>query len=211
MSESATIRALTAVIESLQAEVSALRSQMAKQQDAYANEIRRLVTMVEGLTKQLDVLLRDQDDARRAEVARLRNEAREAKQKAEAMQVTPAPPPNDASPSNGESPDASTPASNPEPAAPEPTSRRHNHGRRPIPEHVPRDTTRRNPDDLCGLWVDLHPSEKTSWLAKNGIMFVHICGCDEPSASSVPVPIVRPVVCPRCTPCPLIGRLARLR
>jgi len=46
--------------------------------DALRAEVRRLVKMVEGLTGQLDQLLADKVEEQKAELARLREEAREA-------------------------------------------------------------------------------------------------------------------------------------
>ena len=72
---------LLGVVATLQAELEAQREQAAESRREAAEsrrEIARLVAMVEGLTAQLDVLLRDKAEERRAELARVREEARAA-------------------------------------------------------------------------------------------------------------------------------------
>jgi len=133
----ATIDLLTGVIETLRSELAAQREQAdrqaeeaARQAEEARGEIVRLVKMVEGLTDQLDVLLRDRNEERRAELARQREEARNA------LDKTPAP-------SGGES----------APAPPAKAGRkRDKHGRKPIPAKIARDTTRVTPDTCtsCG-------------------------------------------------------------
>ena len=69
---------LLEVIRTLQAELQAQREEAARAREESKREVARLVAMVEGLTGQLDQLLRDRDEERRAELARLREEARAA-------------------------------------------------------------------------------------------------------------------------------------
>ena len=71
----ALITTLQATIAGLQATISGLEATIATQRsaaDQQRGDIARLVTRVEGLTKQLDVLLNDQAVAQRAELAKLR-------------------------------------------------------------------------------------------------------------------------------------------
>jgi len=117
---------LVEVIRTLTAELEAQRESA---QEA-RREITRLVQMVEGLTGQLDVLLRDRDEERRAELAKLREEAKAA--------LAVVPPPTETE----------------EPTAPARKSGRgrDKHGRKPIPPSVPRETTRETPQQCsaCG-------------------------------------------------------------
>ena len=119
---------LLSVIETLRAELVAQRERA----DEARRENARLIKMVEGLTRQLDELLRDRAEERRAELAKLREEAKAALQAA-----TPA------TPSEGEA------SSEPPPKPPRKRSR---HGRKPIPPEIPRDTTKVRPDSCttCG-------------------------------------------------------------
>lgn len=120
-----TAEVLLGVISTLQAELAAQREQAAR-------ENARLVAMIEGLTAQLDVLLRDRQEERRAELAKLREEAKAVLEAAAA-----APPQDEAAP----------------PAAPARSERRRDkHGRKPIPPGIPRDTTRQTPQQCskCG-------------------------------------------------------------
>lgn len=102
-------------------------------------EIRRLVAMIEGLTRQLDELLRDRDAERAAEVARLREEARAA-----AASATP--PDASTSSSDGSSTDSapSTSAADTEGDSPsdKPSRNRDKHGRGKKPDSAPRDEQR---------------------------------------------------------------------
>ena len=113
---SPTIDALLEVIATLRAELVAQRAHAEESR----REIARLVTMVEGLTGQLDVLLRDRDEAQRAELAALREQARAALESASL---------------------SSTPAVAPPPPVKSPRTR-HPHGRKPIPASIPRQATR---------------------------------------------------------------------
>lgn len=129
-----TADALVAVIITLQAELETQRLEAAKAREEARREIRRLVTMVEGLTKQLDALLRDRDEERRAELAKLREEAKAALDAASAASPT------------------SDNIDEPPPPPPKPPPNRDKHGRKPIPPHVPRDTTEIAPQKCprCG-------------------------------------------------------------
>ena len=81
--DEATTDALLSVIRTLDAALNAERETAAKEREAAAKErkvsrreIARLVTMVEGLTQQLDQLLKDRDEERRGELAKVREQAR---------------------------------------------------------------------------------------------------------------------------------------
>ncbi|MBC8425822.1 IS66 family transposase [bacterium] len=106
--------------------IATLREELAAQREQAGREIARLVAMVEGLTQQLDVLLRDRQEEQRETLAKLRAEARAA--------LESAPPPSEEA----------------EPATPPPSSagRRDRHGRKPIPPQLDRDTTRTAPQ-IC--------------------------------------------------------------
>ena len=119
------------MIATLQAELAAQREQAAKQADESRREIIRLIKMVEGLTGQLDVLLRDRNEERRAELAKLREEARVA------LELVPAP-------AETEKPAPITKGSS--------GGKRDAHGRKPIPPELPRETTREKPEQCssCG-------------------------------------------------------------
>ena len=110
--------ALLQVIETQQAELAAQREQATRDREEARREIVRLVRMVEKLTKQLDALLHERNEERRAELAKLREEAKAALKA----------PPNDETPKAPPPPPPSKPA------------RRHAHGRGAIPPSVPRDT-----------------------------------------------------------------------
>ena len=131
----ASTEALIGVITTLQAELSTQRDERelerlerarererhAREREGSRREIARLVAMVEGLTQQLDELLRDRNEERQAELARLREEA----QAALANQT--------ADPEPGSDDEA--------PAKPEAKAvKRDEHGRKPIPPEIPRDT-----------------------------------------------------------------------
>jgi len=116
------VDALLSVISTLQVELAAQREQASEAR----REIARLVKMVEGLTAQLDILLRGKAEERRAELASLREQARAA-----LSAVSPL------------STEANEDASPPTPAKPPP--RRDKHGRKPIPPKLPRDTTQLKP------------------------------------------------------------------
>ena len=136
---------LLGVIQTLQAELQVQREEVARARQEAAKdraesqrEIGRLVVMVEGLTKQLDLLLRDRDEERRAELARLRDEAKAAAERAMGDPAT-----------------ADAAGDGPEPPPPESRAarrRRSKHGRKPIPPEVTRDTNELKPAtcDQCG-------------------------------------------------------------
>ena len=125
------IDALAGVIDTLESELSSQRDERAREQaeharerDALRGEIARLVAMVEGVTRQLDELLRDRDDERRAKLAELREEA-QAMLAARAENE-----PKDDSDCQEQT------------TTTRPNRKRDNHGRKPIPENIERDTTR---------------------------------------------------------------------
>ena len=142
--ETPTTEVLLEVIRTLQAQISAfqamnttLQAQHAADRERSQREVARLVKMVQGLTRQLDELLKNRDEERRAELARLLAEAL-----ASAAAAT-------------SGTDATTAAgtAGPPPSGPPPkTKNRHEHGRGPKPEGVPRDvrTTRPKACAKCG-------------------------------------------------------------
>lgn len=133
-----TTETLLDVIRTLNAALETAREEAAKQREESRREIARLVAMVEGLTQQLDQLLKDRDDERRAELAKLREEARAAAEAAKAAAESETEPPGtegSADPSGGESSD-------------KPGPKRDEHGRKPKPDHLERDTTNLRPD-IC--------------------------------------------------------------
>lgn len=114
---------LLEVIKTLQQQLEMQQRQAEQDRHAARTEIARLVTMLEGLTRQLDELLRDRDEERRAALAQLKATALAEANAAVAAQSSEAQP-------SAEPPDA------------EPDTRqnnRHNHGKRPMPEDLPRD------------------------------------------------------------------------
>lgn len=143
------ILALLAVIESLTRALDTQKEGVAKAQEEAAKareettkaraEITHLVTMVEGLTLQLDALLGEKHEERRAELARQREEAKVLAEAAKSA----------ANGSTGE-PDSAESGS---PATNKKRSRkRDNHGRAPKPAHLPRDTKtlKSSQCDACG-------------------------------------------------------------
>ena len=132
---------LLEVIRTLQAELQVQRQESARAREESQREIARLVAMVEGLTGQLDRLLRDRDEERRAELAKLREEAKATAARAAELAS------GDEAPSEAA---GSEPPSPPEGRAAR--RRRSNHGRGPIPSKVPRDTREMKPPtcDQCG-------------------------------------------------------------
>ena len=127
------IRTLQAELQTQRDEVARGRQEAAKDRAEFQREIARLVTMVEGLTKQLDLLLRDRDDERRAELAKLREEA-----KAAALRAA-----GGTSDGDGSGPEPPPKLSRAE------RRRRSKHGRKPIPPKVPRDLHELKPDKCC--------------------------------------------------------------
>jgi hypothetical protein len=71
-----TVFVLLRLVETLRAEIDAQTRAAAAAEERYAREIRRLIAMVEGLTRQIDELLRDRAEKRRVEPARVREEAK---------------------------------------------------------------------------------------------------------------------------------------
>jgi len=137
------ISSLTATVEQQRAEVAEARAEAARARAESRRELARLMSMLEGLTKQLDLLLRDKHDERRAEVAKQREEARKL---AEALQKKLAEP--------DEGDNTAGTSAEPEPAA-DAVSKPHSrdeHGRAPKPDHLVRDTHKSRPStcSTCG-------------------------------------------------------------
>lgn len=133
--DQATTDALLDVIRTLNAALQVEREEAAKQREEARREIARLVAMVEGLTQQLDQLLKDHDEERRAKLAKLREEARAAAEAAAASGSGAADTASPEAHSGGESDDKTRP-----------DPRRDEHGRKPKPDHLERDTTHVRPD-----------------------------------------------------------------
>ena len=108
--------ALVEVIRSLQATIESLRT-----------DNRRLVAMVEGLTRQLGALLSDLAEEKKAELERIREEAAALAAAASPPEGPQAGIPDGSSPSG---PGAGTPA--------KPAPNRHNHGKGAPPDDLPR-------------------------------------------------------------------------
>jgi transposase len=114
---------LLSVIQTLQKQLELQQVQAERDRQEARHEIARLMKMLEGLTRQLDELLRDRDEERREQLARLQEEAMamaQAALEAQKSQV-PAPPP-------------------PVPEPPKrPSPKRHAHGKGVPPPQLPRD------------------------------------------------------------------------
>lgn len=125
------IRTLLAQLDAAQLrhaqEREADRVEHAREREADRREIRRLVTMVEGLTRQLDQVLAAQIDEMKAERARLRAEAQAAAIAAAAASASET------------STAASIPGSSPPSDTAKPPSNRHRHGRAKKPADLARD------------------------------------------------------------------------
>ena len=189
-SEPPTTEVFLSVIATLQAELTAQREQAArqsKQADEARREIARLVKMVEGLTGQLDLLLHDRNEERRAELAKLREEARVA------LGVVP-------------------PTAGPvEPAAPakkKSGGKRDEHGRKPIPPQLPRETTRVKPEQCSSCGSSRLNQKKVlvseSWDYVRAQLRVRraervACECLDCFASVVPEQPPMPFERPACT------------
>lgn len=122
------VEALVGVIGTLQAQLERQQVDAARAREADRKEISRLVAMVEGLTQQLDRLLGDQEAERKAELARQRDEARAvvaAIAAAEPASEGPAPKP-DPNPKNRDA-----------------------HGRKPLPESLPREVREVPRPEIC--------------------------------------------------------------
>ena len=124
---------LLAVIATLRETIESLRT-----------DNRKLVAMVEGLTRQLDQHFGEEAEARRVELQRLREEA--------AALALATPPTDPKMPAAGGEPQPVDP-----PAPVKPPTKRSKHGRGALPENLERDTKTVTPDDCehCGgtqLW-----------------------------------------------------------
>lgn len=140
----AIIESLTRALDAQREETAKAREEAAKAREEARAEIARLVTMVEGLTQQLDALLGEKHEERRAELTRQREEARALAEAA--MQATGSEP---SSNSAGESESTGSGGSEDNKA---PVRKRDKHGRAPKPAHLPRDTTKLKPTEcaVCG-------------------------------------------------------------
>ena len=114
---------LLSVIQTLQQQLEQQQVQAECDRKEARREIERLMKMLEGLTRQLDELLRDRDEERRAELARVKEEALALAQAALEAQKSP--------------------TTGPQPQAEEPPKRtppkRHAHGKGLPPPQLPRD------------------------------------------------------------------------
>lgn len=132
------LRVVTATLEASRAEAAALREEAAKQREESRAENARLYAMVQGLTKQLDVLLKSRDEERRAELAKLLEEARAIAEAAPVDTGSGAP-----QPANAGGPPGGGPGGKKQPS---PGTKRDDHGRKPKADHLERDTTESRPD-----------------------------------------------------------------
>jgi transposase len=160
--EDPTHTAFLAVIQSLTATVSSLRQEAAEAREEAKVEARlvraegrkelaRLIVMIEGLTDQLDALLGEHDTARRAALARQREEARHLAEQAAQKLAEPE------EPAKGDTPDASdeasgNPSSDGTSSKDKPAGKRDAHGRAAKPAHLPRDESTLKPTTCtsCG-------------------------------------------------------------
>lgn len=129
----ATHEALLEVIRTLGAGLEHERAEHAKDRAVHKKQLARLMAMVEGLTQQLDLLLKERDEERRAELVRLREEAATV-----AVAVPPEPS------TSGDAVDAPT-----LPAKAKPKNR-NEHGRGHRPDHLPRDVHTVKPERCTG-------------------------------------------------------------
>ena len=138
------IRSLTATVEEQRAEASRARAESRR-------ELARLMTMLEGLTQQLDALLGERDAERRAELAKQREAARKL---AEDLQGKLAEPEEQAHADDDDHGERShtAPSANHDDAAPSKPCSRDEHGRAPKPDNLPRDTHKSRPTtcSACG-------------------------------------------------------------
>lgn len=171
-----TLPALLRVIETLQQQLLTQQAEAAQAREEAGREIRRLITMIEGLTQQLDLLLRGRDEERRAELARLREEAQAA-----------------ARTIGGDS----DPQGAPEPSAPSPKPKpnRSKHGRGALPENLRRDTTIDRPTGCGSCGSSRLDAEKPLVTEELDYVRAHlrvrrtertICRCRDCGARTVP-------------------------
>jgi transposase len=194
--ESSSTDVLLEVIRTLQAQLAAQQHERESEREAERaersqarQEIARLVSMVEGLTRQLDELLRDRDEERRVELARELEAVRAA-----VAALDPATAAN----SNDGSPDAAgiTPTSAKAPR------KRHAHGRAPRPPNVPREprTLRPAACDQCGgkrLEDGPHTEPTEEWDFVRAYLRIRSttrCGCTcEDCGALTPAPPAAPM------------------
>ncbi len=190
--DQATTDTLLGVIRTLDMALKAEREAAAEAR----REIARLVTMVEGLTRQLDQLLKDRDEERRAELATVREQAQAAAEAALSAASSAAdvePEPDDTS--GDETSDTQTP-------------NRDRHGRKPKPAHLPRSTVELEPDCCthCGskklLARDVLVSEEWDYVrAHLRIRRTErtVCRCADCNKRTVPEPPPMPFDRVSCT------------
>jgi transposase len=130
---------LLGVIERLTQEMEAQRKDARRSLEAARRELARLLILIEGLTHQLDLLLKDKDEERRAALVQLREEAKKAADAAAAEVAA------------GLAQTAPAKGTPPEPTQ-TPARRRDNHGRAAPPENLTRDVVSLRPDSCshCG-------------------------------------------------------------
>ena len=159
--------------------------------EAARHEIARLIKMLEGLTHQLDILLRERDEERRADLARLKEEAiAQAKAALEAQK----------SQTQGETP--------PQPQTPQrKLPKRHAHGKGLPPKELVRDeqVLKANTCTECGSIVltdgdELPPIEEYDYIRAHLRVrrtVLRACTCNDcgtvmPPPSPPPMPAERP-------------------
>lgn len=202
------IRALQAQLEMLKQQLETQQARHAKEREADRRQIERLVKMVEGLTRQLDELLADKADQRRAEVARLRKEALAAKEAAKAGASTApdaAVAPTSAAESSAASSAVAVPEATPEASvdpgpAPdaEPPAKRDEHGRAAKSSTMEREGRVLGPD-ACGKCGGkrLRDSGRTEPIEEWDYVRAHLrirstvrvgCTCEDCGAVTPPPP-----------------------
>lgn len=151
----AVIRSLTTTVEEQRAEAAKARDLAAKARDEAAKaraesrrELARLMAMLEGLTKQLDALLGERDAERRAAVEKQREDARKLAEELEKKLAEA----ESREPSTVETPDEEAEAetaTKPDDGVPAKQGSRHEHGRAPKPDHLPRDLHKSSRPTTC--------------------------------------------------------------
>jgi transposase len=194
------VRTLQTQLEALQTQLEAAHVRHARERDADRRQIERLVKMVEGLTQQLDVLLGEKAEERRAEVARLRAEAAAAKEAAKAG-VSSAPEAAAGSPAECPASTEAAPGTSPDPGPPpenKPPPKRDEHGRAPKSSTVDRDGHVLRPDGCgkCG-GKRLRDSGRTEPIEEWDYVRAHLrvrstvrvgCTCEDCGAATPPPP-----------------------
>ena len=130
--------ALLGMIRSLTATVEEQRAEAAKARAESRRELARLMAMLEGLTKQLDALLGERDAERRTAVAKQREEARKLAEELERKLAEAESREPTEDPTTDQQTEAQAPTK-PDEGASAKKGSRHEHGRAPKPDHLPRD------------------------------------------------------------------------